>query len=128
MESLLNVKFTEFVSKRISSPTIDRQLLLKFIPLMVKKHDLENYFSKVGKIENIRMRTQEGFESAVITFDSPDALSSFVTLQWMVFIQGHAIKVTPANLILTHVLPVMNFKQSYQASSQISAHRTYNLS
>ena len=57
-------QFEKFIPKRIRFPEIDRQLYLKFIPLMIKKQDLENYFSKVGKIEQITMCTIDAVETS----------------------------------------------------------------
>ena len=97
-KDLCDVQFTEYVPKRISSPEIDRQLHLKHIPLFIKKHDLESYFENVGKVERINMRTTDGYESATVTFESPSSLDSFQSDLWMIFVQGHAIQATPANL------------------------------
>ena len=44
------------------------------------------------------MKTEGGFEAAVITFDSIDAMDVYRKTLWMEFIQGHAIKVMPMNL------------------------------
>src|SRR5438034_11827169 len=73
-------------------------LYLLYILLFIHKSDLEAHFKAAGKIDRIVMRTEGGFESAIVTFDSIDAMNVYHNTLWMEFIQGHAIKVMPANL------------------------------
>src|SRR5216110_248427 len=83
---LPNSNFKEFVPKSISCPEIDRQILVRCIPLFIKKSELETHFAAAGKVERISMKTEGGFESAVITFDSIDAMDVYRKTLWMEFI------------------------------------------
>src|SRR5438034_6523658 len=84
---LPNSNFTEFVPKSISCPEIDRQIIIRNIPLFIHKSDLEAHFSAAGKIKKINMRTDGGFESAFITFDSIEPMNVYRKTLWMEFIQ-----------------------------------------
>src|SRR5207247_9624430 len=74
-----DLQFTKYIPKRISSPIIDRQLILSKIPLFLDKNDIHMYFKSVGDIEKINLSPYEGYLSGNITFTSPDAINDFVT-------------------------------------------------
>jgi len=94
-----SIQFTKHVPRHVSSPIIDRQLLLSKIPLFLNKNDIHAYFKTVGDIEKINLSPYKGYLSGSVTFTMPDALSDFRDLLWMVFIKGHACLARPANLL-----------------------------
>src|SRR2546430_9756206 len=98
---LANVQFTKFTPRRDVFPLIDRQLLLRKIPLNVHKPVIESYFRKVGDIEKITLSPNEGFQNGTVTFVHPDAMADFRNLLWAVYINGHTILTTPANFSKT---------------------------
>src|SRR5881394_3557853 len=104
ISELANVQFTKFTPRRDVFPLIDRQLLLRKIPLNVHKPVIESYFKKVGDIEKITLSPNEGFQNGTVTFVHPDAMADFRNLLWAVYINGHTILTTPANFSKTNVI------------------------
>jgi len=98
LETYNNATFTEYIPKRITSPEKDRQLIVRNIPLFLRKAAIENYFKHVGTVESCSLRTSGLFMIATVTFDTPDAIVDYQKDLWCGYINGHAVLIHPANI------------------------------
>src|SRR5271154_3387041 len=98
LETYNNATFTEYIPKRITSPEKDRQLIVRNIPLFLRKAAIENYFKHVGTVESCSLCTSGLFMIATVTFDTPDAIVNYQKNLWCGYINGHAVLIHPANI------------------------------
>jgi hypothetical protein len=89
--------FHEHDPRQIAVNLRSRQLVASDIPFDLKPNVVRASFQKFGNIAGFKMTTRPGalFQTAIITFDSPDAVSA-LTNKWCTWVQGACIRIHPA--------------------------------
>jgi len=89
--------FHEHDPRQIAASLRTRQLNVNDIPLDIAPNVVRASFQKYGNISGFKMTTRPGalFQTAIITFDSPDSVSSLAP-KWCTWVQGACLRIHPA--------------------------------
>ena len=77
-------------------PDRSNELVVKDIPLEIKKDDVERKFSYYGKIERIVLKVNFGWQTAHIYYESPDAITDNFQNKWSTTLKKDSVRVFPA--------------------------------
>ena len=77
-------------------PDRSNELVVKDIPLEIKKDDVERRFSYYGKIERIVLKVNFGWQTAHIYYESPDAITDNFQNKWSITLKKDSVRVFPA--------------------------------
>src|SRR3989440_5219003 len=77
-------------------PDRSNKLVVKNIPLEIKKDDVERKFSYYEKIERIVLKVNFGWQTAHIYYESPDAITDNFQNKWSTTLKKDSVRVFPA--------------------------------
>src|SRR5205085_2134100 len=89
--------FHEHDPRQIAASLKTKQLNVTDIPLDIAPNVVRASFQKYGNISRFKMTTRPGalFQTAVITFDSPNSVTTLNT-KWCIWVQGACLRIHPA--------------------------------
>src|SRR3989440_1780690 len=77
-------------------PDRTNELVVKDIPLEIKKDDIERKFSYYGMIERIVLKVNFGWQTAHIYYVSPDTITNNFSDKWSTTLKKDSVRVYPA--------------------------------
>ena len=86
-------KGKDSITSSTDHPDRNNELVVKDIPLEIKKDDVERKFSYYGKIERIILKVNFGWQTVHIYFESPDTITDNFQNKWSTTLKKDSIRV-----------------------------------